>query len=71
MTYQNTMSFRMVQMQVMNTVNTGVSKGVSVSDIETCTNALIDATQLFLKDSEVKQLRLQLNERIEAQKIIV
>lgn len=65
------MNYRMVEMQIRNIVNIGISKNISVSDIRTLSNATIDATQLFLSDVEVKALREQLNQRLEKQKIIV
>ena len=65
------MEFRMVEMQLMNIVNIGVSKNISVSDIEILADSTINATQLFLSDGEIKILRTQLNKRLEKQKLMI
>ncbi|MFQ3543580.1 hypothetical protein Q7A53_05795 [Halobacillus rhizosphaerae] len=69
--YQDTMNFRMVQMQIMNIVNVGLSKGVSSYDIELLTDASINATQMFLSEHEIKTLRQQLHARLQRQELLV
>lgn len=71
MSVNQTMNFRMVQMQVMNVFNVGMINGVSIEELKICIEALIDATQLFLNEIEIKELRSQLQNRIEKQKIMV
>jgi hypothetical protein len=67
----NNSIYRMAQMQLMNVVNMGVLKNLSIECILVSATAMIDATQLFLTDAEVNQLRIQLQDRIEKQKISV
>jgi hypothetical protein len=71
MNINQTMNFRMVQMQIMNVFNIGIINGVEIGELKILINALIDATQLFLNEEEVKQLRIQLSNRLEKQKIII
>lgn len=67
----NNYMYRMAQMQIMNLVNIGVSKGISPTDIELLATATIDATQLFLKEDEIYNLRLQLKTRLNNERVLI
>ena len=61
----------MAQMQLMNIVNIGFEKRMPPYFIEVSANAMIDATQLFLQDSEVNSLRKELEDRMYKQRLII
>lgn len=64
MEFKTKSNFRMAQIQIMNMVNQGISRNVSVGDIKIIATASINATQLFLSEKEVNILRTQLDERL-------
>lgn len=68
---ESTKGFRMARLQLMNIINIGIANSISVREIEILANATINATQLFLTDYEILQLRKQLENRLQKYKIIV
>ena len=64
----DTMSYRMVEMQIMNTVNIGIKNNISENEIKILSIAFIDVTQLFLTDNKVLSLKAKLNNRLEKAK---
>ncbi|UGO50864.1 hypothetical protein PQE70_gp011 [Bacillus phage vB_BanS_Nate] len=62
--YMKSREYRLAQMQIRNIVNIGLEKGVSPIDIKLLGTATIDASQLFLSDKEISELRVDLYNRL-------
>lgn len=66
MNNNDNMTFRMVELQIMNIVNVGISEELFLKDIYMLGEAIINATQLFLNEQEVYTLRKELKNRIDS-----
>ncbi|UUV46914.1 hypothetical protein [Bacillus phage vB_BanS-Thrax4] len=56
--------YRLAQMQLRNIVNIGIENGVPLTDIRLLAMATIDASQLFMDDKEISELRVDLYNRL-------
>lgn len=62
---------RLAQMQIRNIVNIGIANGVPLSDIQLLAMATIDASQLFIDDKEITELRMDLYNRLKSVEIYI
>lgn len=58
--------YRLAQMQLRNIVNIGIENGVPLTDIRLLAMATIDASQLFMNDKEISELRVDLYNRLKS-----
>lgn len=58
--------YRLAQMQIRNIVNIGIENGVPLTDIKLLAMATIDASQLFMDDKEIAELRVDLYNRLKS-----
>ncbi|QIW89694.1 hypothetical protein PQE71_gp012 [Bacillus phage Izhevsk] len=58
--------YRLAQMQVRNIVNIGIENGIPLTDIRLLAMATIDASQLFMDDKEISELRIDLYNRLKS-----
>ncbi|UGO50603.1 hypothetical protein PQE68_gp012 [Bacillus phage vB_BanS_Sophrita] len=56
--------YRLVSLQIMNVVNIGMDKDVSIDDIVIMGMAVINASQLFLSEKEISILQVELWNRL-------
>ncbi|AGI11938.1 hypothetical protein X915_gp012 [Bacillus phage vB_BanS-Tsamsa] len=58
--------YRLAQMQLRNIVNIGIENGIPLTDIRLLAMATIDASQLFMDDKEISELRIDLYNRLKS-----